>query len=100
MSASRNEITGGVMANVKGNPDKFANGWDRIFGKQPDHSACKKCGGTMLAGKAISQTLVGSPDFPGDIRGVTMSPGGPGELMDCLKCEKCGWSITLTPPEP
>ena len=23
-----------------------------------------------------------------------MSPGGPGKLIDCLKCPKCGWSVT------
>ena len=23
-----------------------------------------------------------------------MSPGGPGKLIDCLKCPKCEWSVT------
>jgi len=55
---------------------------------------CRKCGGTMIPGKAIEQTLTGTPDFPGDTRGITMSPGGSGKLIDCLKCEKCGWSVT------
>lgn len=55
---------------------------------------CRKCGGNMIYGKAIQQTLTGSPDFPGDTRGITMSPGGSGKLIDCLKCEKCGWSVT------
>ena len=25
---------------------------------------------------------------------VTMSPGGPGKLISCLKCPQCGWSVT------
>ena len=54
---------------------------------------CKKCGGTMKPSKAIEQTYTGSPDFVGGPV-VTMSAGGPGKLVDCLKCEKCGWSVT------
>jgi hypothetical protein len=57
-------------------------------------SKCRKCGGNMIAGKAIQQTLTGTPDFPGDDHAVTLSPGGSGKLIDCLKCEKCGWSVT------
>lgn len=46
----------------------------------------------MKPGKAIEQTYTGIPDFiGGDV--VTMSPGGPGRLIDCLKCVKCGWSV-------
>ena len=49
----------------------------------------------MLPGKAIEQTWTpGVPDFPGQTVGITMSAGGPGRLIDCLKCDKCGWSIT------
>lgn len=58
---------------------------------------CKKCGGAMKASKAIQNTVVASPDFPGDTgkeRGCTLNYGGPGKLIDCLKCEKCGWSVT------
>jgi hypothetical protein len=46
MAASRNEATGDVLANVKGDADKYADGWERIFGKkqrtQPPES-CRKC---------------------------------------------------------
>ena len=56
---------------------------------------CKKCGGDMQEGKAILQTLTGVPDFPGDRSAVTLSPGGPGVLIDCLKCSTCGWSMTM-----
>ena len=55
---------------------------------------CKRCKADMTPGKAIEQTFTGSPDFAGDVRGVTMSPGGAGKLVDCLKCPECGWSVT------
>lgn len=55
---------------------------------------CKKCGGEMRLGKAIEQTWIGSPDFPGDTQYITMSPGGQGKLIDCMKCASCGWSVT------
>lgn len=54
---------------------------------------CRKCGGSMKPSKAIEQTYTGSPDFIGG-EVVTISPGGTGKLIDCLKCEKCGWSVT------
>jgi len=61
--------------------------------------ACKKCGGAMKPGKAIAQTYsAGTPDFPGDRHGMTCSPGGPGKLVDCLKCEACGWSVAALEP--
>jgi hypothetical protein len=54
---------------------------------------CKHCNIQMKPGKAILQTYTGLPDFPGKEM-VTMSPGGPGKLVDCLKCPKCGFSVT------
>lgn len=54
---------------------------------------CKKCNGEMKPGKAIEQTYAGSPDFAGH-EVITVSPGGSGKLINCLKCEKCGHSIT------
>lgn len=55
---------------------------------------CKRCGGPMEPSKAIAQTYTGMPDFPGDKHCVTLSPGGPGVLVDCRKCSACGWSVT------
>lgn len=53
---------------------------------------CSKCCGDMKPGVAIAQTYVGSEDFPGgDV--VTMSPGGPGRMTECMKCESCGHSV-------
>ncbi len=54
---------------------------------------CRRCGGRMKRGIALEQTYTGSPDFPGG-EAVTMSPGGSGRLVECMKCEKCGWSVT------
>lgn len=55
---------------------------------------CRKCGGEMRPGAATEQTWrAGVPDLGGDeIR--TMNPGGPGRIVECLKCSKCGWSVT------
>ncbi len=48
----------------------------------------------MAEGQALSQTFTGSPDFPGDEHASTLSPGGPGQMIDCMKCQDCGWSVT------
>lgn len=56
---------------------------------------CRKCGIPMVPGKATAQTFVaGHPDFPGDRYAVTYSAGGPGQLIDCQKCPRCGHSVT------
>lgn len=63
--------------------------------KQP---TCRKCGGTMQPGHALGQTYTsGTPDDLGATDGQTMSVGGPGVLIDCRKCEDCGWSVTADP---
>jgi hypothetical protein len=54
--------------------------------------SCKICNTKLTKGVAIINTLTGIPDFPGDANAVTVSPGGPGSLVDVLKCPKCGWS--------
>lgn len=54
---------------------------------------CVKCGDEMGPGEALEQTTTGSPDFAGG-EVVTVSPGGPGKLVSCLKCSACGWSVT------
>lgn len=50
------------------------------------------CGGEMRPGIALQNTYRGVPDFAGH-EVVTVSPGGAGELIQCLKCDKCGYSI-------
>lgn len=59
-----------------------------------DTGKCRKCGASMKPGQAIEQTFRGVPDFPGTTDVMTVSPGGPGHLVDCEKCESCGWSVT------
>lgn len=57
---------------------------------------CKKCKVTMVSGLALEQTwTTGLPDFIGDTNPIcqTMSMGGPGRLINCLKCPECGWSV-------
>ncbi len=54
---------------------------------------CRKCRKVLKPGIAIQQTLVGCADFIGG-EVITLSPGGPGKLISCLKCPKCGHSIT------
>jgi hypothetical protein len=60
---------------------------------------CTKCGGEMQPSKALEQTWKPSlPDFlcdPLDRNLKTMQPGGPGNLIDCLKCVDCGWSMRI-----
>lgn len=55
---------------------------------------CKLCAVEMQPGKAIRQTVASSPYIAPDI--VAISLGGPGALVDCLKCPKCGWSVEKT----
>ena len=49
----------------------------------------------------MGQTWVaGMPDFIGDTTSYcrTMHAGGPGKLIDCLKCPCCGHSVAVGPP--
>lgn len=58
-------------------------------------NTCKKCGSPMEPGIAIEQTYDGTPDFQGH-EVVTLSPGGPGRVVECMKCPACGWSVTVS----
>lgn len=63
---------------------------------QTEALRCRFCGSTMRPGKAMVSTWIGGmPDLPGDTHSVTFSPGGPGRMIDCLKCPKCGYSVTV-----
>jgi len=61
-----------------------------------DSTLCPKCKIALVPGHAIENTLTGFPDFPGDPYPVTVSPGGPGKLIACMKCAVCGYSRTIT----
>lgn len=52
-----------------------------------------KCNGDMLPGVAMGQAFTGMADFPG-CEVVTVSPGGPGAIIQCLKCNACGHSVS------
>lgn len=62
------------------------------IGKASKMAKCQRCGGEMKQGKALMQTVSGSPDFA-DGEVVPLSPGGTGKLIDCLKCSSCGHSV-------
>lgn len=55
---------------------------------------CRKCGGLMQRSTAMQSTLTGVPDFPSDREAITLSPGGPGKVVPCMKCNRCGWSVS------
>lgn len=58
--------------------------------------SCKYCGHRMWPGIAMSQTWsAGIPDFPGQDVCITMSPAGPGRVIDCMKCPQCGYSVSI-----
>jgi len=53
---------------------------------------CPKCNTEMTQGKALQQTWrAGLPDLGGS-EVQTMHVGGPGKLIDCMKCPECGFS--------
>jgi len=58
---------------------------------------CRKCGGNMKPGQALRNIATcGSLDMG---EAVTFSEGTEAELIDCMKCEKCGWSVTVATEE-
>jgi hypothetical protein len=62
---------------------------DEMFNVMHPKLACPKCGGAMRDG-IMEQTWIGEEDLGGI---PTMSPGGPGLVVECLKCIKCGHSV-------
>lgn len=76
-----------------GSPDLLLQDCSKEMSAWLSERHCRKCAGDMKPGKAIQETYTGAPDFIGGAV-VTMSPGGPGRLVDCLKCSICGWSIS------
>lgn len=56
---------------------------------------CIKCGGELKPSQAFIDTLIISDDFGNDkgLLGTTRSQIGPAKLVNCLKCNKCGYSI-------
>lgn len=54
---------------------------------------CVKCLSILKQGIAIENTVTGIPDFIGDKDNCTISAGGSGKLIPCLKCPNCGYSV-------
>jgi hypothetical protein len=69
---------------------RFGENCDAIFGPR-----CLRCRVKLEPGIAMVSTLVRSRDF-GEI--ITLNPGGPGRMVKCMKCPKCGYSVTTTTP--
>ena len=60
-----------------------------------EQNGCRKCGTEMKPSKAIVNKMTGKPDFiGGEVCTVSPDPKQP-VLVDCLKCTKCGWSVTI-----
>jgi len=62
--------------------------------------ACRQCGGKMKPGIALQNTVRRDiSDFScretADSTGQTFSYDGSVKLINCLKCEDCGRSITI-----
>jgi len=56
---------------------------------------CKVCGGIGQPSKALLNDLVAMQDFGGETtktRGATLSRVGKANIVDCIKCMKCGHS--------
>lgn len=66
-----------------------------MAGRKTAALRCAKCGGPMRQGIAIQSTLRGVRDFPSSSTVVTLSEGGPGTVIACLKCRGCGYSVSL-----
>ena len=66
-----------------------------MIAEKEDAIKCKKCHGKMKPSKAIVCRVTGYRDFPGDAHACTVSPNPRfPELVPCLKCTDCGWSVT------
>lgn len=51
----------------------------------------------MKPGIILVPTIAsGAPDFGNDVIGITMHEG-PGVIINCLKCPKCGHSLIFEP---
>lgn len=75
-----------VMAHVENAPRWAIDAYAALQGE-----ICPKCGGRMKPGIALTSTYAGEED---DIGGcITLYHGGPGKLIDVIKCEQCGCSI-------
>ena len=55
----------------------------------------RKCDGMMRKGIAMGQTYTRSGDFRQDDAVYTVSHRGSGEVIPVMKCNKCGYSVSI-----
>ena len=55
---------------------------------------CRRCDAPMKPGIAMGQTYTSHGHAGALPHIVTVSAGGPGVVIACLKCPDCGWSVT------
>lgn len=58
---------------------------------------CKRCNVPLVEGEALQNRLAGLPDFIGDTGReavCTVSYSREADLIECLKCPECGYSVT------
>ncbi len=72
------------------NPWVWVLKFKRIDAEKP----CLKCGGKCNQSKALYNPACGVPDANGSMEGATLSPSNHAQLVEVLKCEKCGHSFT------
>ena len=75
--------------------DQIASCWPSSWGGLPEKQGPKllRFARALLALAAAPQMVYADHPAPGG-EVVTMSPGGPGRIVPCLKCSACGHSVT------
>lgn len=69
-----------------------ATDWQARAESADPRQLCIRCRVPLEPGIALVQTTRSSSDLGGI---YTVSPGGPGRIVQCLKCPNCGWSVTI-----
>ena len=60
-----------------------------------DYGVCKKCGGKMVPGTAIVNSVISCSPWRTMTYDATSCYGGYGRIIKVAKCEKCGMSETI-----
>lgn len=66
-----------------------------------DKERCARCNVELVDGQAlVNVATAGAPDFIGSREPVTYSMGSDAQLVNVLKCPKCGHSWRITGDNP
>ena len=60
-----------------------------------DYGRCHKCGGKMVPGTAIVNSVISCSPWRSLNYDATSYYGGPGRIIKVLKCEECGRSEAI-----